>query len=69
MDKREAITASNLGPVVSLLTWILEATVVIAVGVKFTLSSVIPGRRRREDSALFLATVRQNHKPTTEKVC
>lgn len=57
MDKREAITASDLGPVVSLMTWILEAAVVIAVGVKFTLSSIIPGERRREDGVLILATV------------
>ncbi|KAI2466143.1 hypothetical protein F4781DRAFT_366040 [Annulohypoxylon bovei var. microspora] len=57
IDKREAITASNLGPVVSLLTWIMEAAVVIAVGVKFTLSSIIPGKRNREDAALFFATV------------
>ncbi|KAI0883456.1 uncharacterized protein GGS22DRAFT_31024 [Annulohypoxylon maeteangense] len=57
IDKREAITASNLGPVVSLLTWIMEAAVVIAVGVKFTLSSIIPGRRNREDAVLFFATV------------
>ncbi|TGJ88084.1 hypothetical protein E0Z10_g641 [Xylaria hypoxylon] len=56
MDKREPITASNLGPVVSVLTWILEAAVVIAVGIKFTLSSIIPGKRNREDVALFLAT-------------
>ncbi|KAI1748112.1 hypothetical protein F4782DRAFT_383549 [Xylaria castorea] len=56
MEKREAITASNLGPVVSVLTWIVEASVVIAVGIKFTLSSIIPGKRNREDIALFLAT-------------
>ncbi|KAI1121350.1 hypothetical protein F5Y10DRAFT_288532 [Nemania abortiva] len=56
MEKREAITASNLGPVVSILTWIVEASVLIAVGVKFTLSSIIPGKRNREDVALFLAT-------------
>ncbi|KAI3335886.1 hypothetical protein F4824DRAFT_510456 [Ustulina deusta] len=56
MDKREAITGSNLGPVVSVLTWIVEASVVIAVGIKFTLSSVIHDKRNREDVALFLAT-------------
>ncbi|KAI6081283.1 hypothetical protein F4821DRAFT_249690 [Hypoxylon rubiginosum] len=56
MDKREAITASNLGPVVSLLTWIMAAAVLIAVGIKFTLSSIIPRKRNREDVALFLAT-------------
>ncbi|KAI1373487.1 hypothetical protein F4677DRAFT_448315 [Hypoxylon crocopeplum] len=57
MDKREAITASNLGPIVSLLTWIMAAPVVIAVGIKFTLSSIIPGKRHNEDAALLLATV------------
>ncbi|KAI1455325.1 hypothetical protein F4805DRAFT_436384 [Annulohypoxylon moriforme] len=57
MDKREAITEDNLGPVVSLLTWIMAAAVIIAVGIKFTLSSIIPGKRNREDVALFLATV------------
>ncbi|KAI0183319.1 hypothetical protein EV127DRAFT_517065 [Xylaria flabelliformis] len=56
MEKREAITASNLGPVVSVLTWIVEASVLIAIGIKFTLSSIIPGKRNREDLALFLAT-------------
>ncbi|KAI0874237.1 hypothetical protein GGS24DRAFT_516800 [Hypoxylon argillaceum] len=56
MDKREAITASNLGPVVSVLTWIVEASVIIAIGIKFTLSSIIPSKRNREDVALFLAT-------------
>ncbi|KAI1194863.1 hypothetical protein F5X97DRAFT_346272 [Nemania serpens] len=57
MDKRESITASNLGPVVSVLTWIVEASVIIAVGIKFTLSFVIPGKRSAEDAALLLATV------------
>ncbi len=61
MDKREAITGSNLGLVVSVLTWIVEASVVIAVGIKFTLSSVIHDKRNREDVALFLATVRPTH--------
>ncbi|KAI1445803.1 hypothetical protein F5Y02DRAFT_426403 [Annulohypoxylon stygium] len=55
--KREAITASNLGPVVSLLTWIMEAAVVIAVSVKFTLSYIKSGRRNRENVALLFATV------------
>lgn len=59
--KREAITASNLGPVVSLLTWIMEAAVVIAVSVKFTLSYIKSGRRNRENVALLFATVRANH--------
>lgn len=58
MHKREAITASNLGPVVSVLTWIVQAAVAIAVGIKFTLSSIIPGKQNREDTPLFLATVR-----------
>ncbi|KAJ8128325.1 hypothetical protein O1611_g5308 [Lasiodiplodia mahajangana] len=53
---REAVTASNLGPIVSILTWIIEASVIIAVGIKFTLSSVIPRKRNKEDVALFLAT-------------
>ncbi|KUJ16113.1 uncharacterized protein LY89DRAFT_75073 [Mollisia scopiformis] len=57
MDKREAITASNLGPVVSLLAWIMVASVLIAVGIKFTLSSVILRRWITEDIALALATV------------
>ncbi|KAI0168941.1 hypothetical protein GGR52DRAFT_497692 [Hypoxylon sp. FL1284] len=57
MDKREAITASNLGPVVSLLTWIMAATVLIAVGIKFTLSSILPRRRNREDIPLLIATI------------
>ncbi|KAI0015392.1 hypothetical protein F4780DRAFT_773572 [Xylariomycetidae sp. FL0641] len=56
MDRREAITESNLGPVVSLLTWITAAAVIIAVGIKFTVSSIRPGKRNREDIALFLAT-------------
>ncbi|KAI1738161.1 hypothetical protein F4680DRAFT_426289 [Xylaria scruposa] len=56
MEKREAITASNLGPVVSVLTWVVEAAVLIAIGIKFTLSSIIPGKRNREDFTLFLAT-------------
>ncbi|CAJ2502291.1 Uu.00g096850.m01.CDS01 [Anthostomella pinea] len=56
MDKREAITASNLGPVVSLLTWIMGASILLAVGIKFTLSTVMPGKRYMEDAALFLAT-------------
>ncbi|KAI1390833.1 uncharacterized protein F4822DRAFT_164400 [Hypoxylon trugodes] len=55
MDKREAITASNLGPVVSLLTWIMAASIITAVGIKFTLSSLVLKRRNREDIALFLA--------------
>lgn len=60
MDKREPITASNFGPVVSVLTWIVEASVIIAVGIKFTLSFVIPGNKRNaEDAALLLATVRR----------
>lgn len=59
MDKRESITASNLGPVVSVLTWIVEASVIIAVGIKFTLSFVIPGKRSAEDAALLLATVKK----------
>ncbi|OTA98289.1 hypothetical protein M426DRAFT_28588 [Hypoxylon sp. CI-4A] len=57
MDKRETITASNLGPIVSLLTWIMTATVLLAVAIKFTLSSIIPGRRNSEDVALILATI------------
>lgn len=57
MDKREAITASNLGPAISVLTWFMEASVVIAVGVKFTLSSILTGKRNREDVALLFATV------------
>ncbi|KAI0429702.1 hypothetical protein F5Y09DRAFT_342357 [Xylaria sp. FL1042] len=56
MDKREAIAASNLGPVVSVLAWIIQASVVIAVGIKFPLSSIIQGKRNREDFALFLGT-------------
>jgi hypothetical protein len=57
MDQREAITADNVGPVVSLLAWIMEAAVIIAVIVKFTLSSMIIGKRHTEDVALFVATV------------
>ncbi|KAI0189860.1 hypothetical protein F4808DRAFT_33307 [Astrocystis sublimbata] len=56
MDKREPITTTNLGPVVSVLTWVIEASVIIAVGIKFTLSLIIPGKRNVEDAALFLAT-------------
>ncbi|KAI0415021.1 hypothetical protein F5X98DRAFT_389374 [Xylaria grammica] len=56
IEPREPITASNLGPVVSVLTWIVEAAVLVAVGIKFTLSSIIPAKRNREDLALFLAT-------------
>lgn len=58
MDKREAITAVNLGPVVSVLTWVMTASVLLAVGIKLTLSSLIPKRRNKEDVALCLATVR-----------
>jgi hypothetical protein len=58
MDKREPITDSNLGPVVSVLTWITVASVVIAVGIKVTLSTVVLRKRIAEDTALFLATVR-----------
>lgn len=57
INKREAATPSNLGPVVSVVTWIVEASVIIAVGIKFTLSSIIPRRRNREDVALSLATL------------
>ncbi|KAI0141751.1 hypothetical protein GGR57DRAFT_509013 [Xylariaceae sp. FL1272] len=56
MDKREAITSANLGPVVSVLTWIIQAAVAVAVGIKFTLSSIIPGKRNLEDIPLFVAT-------------
>ncbi|KAI0397607.1 hypothetical protein F5Y17DRAFT_464631 [Xylariaceae sp. FL0594] len=55
MDRREAITASNQGPVVSVLTWIIQATVAAALAIKFTLSSIIPGKRNREDIPLSLA--------------
>ncbi|KAI0813576.1 hypothetical protein GGR55DRAFT_687275 [Xylaria sp. FL0064] len=54
MDKREAIMTSNLGPVVSVLAWIVQVTVAVAVGIKFTLSSIIPGKRNREDIPLLL---------------
>ena len=57
MYKREAITDSNVGPVLSLLTWIMEASVIIAVGIKFVLSSVMHAKRLKEDIALSLATV------------
>ncbi|KAI1172929.1 hypothetical protein F4777DRAFT_590240 [Nemania sp. FL0916] len=56
MNRREAVTSSDLGPVVSLVTWIVEASVILAVVIKFTLSSTIPGRRSRDDIALFFAT-------------
>ncbi|KAI0113568.1 hypothetical protein GGR51DRAFT_556717 [Nemania sp. FL0031] len=56
MDGRAAVMASNRGPIVSILAWIVEASVVIAVGIKFTLSSVIPRKQNREDVALLLAT-------------
>ncbi|KAI1280257.1 hypothetical protein F5Y07DRAFT_356397 [Xylaria sp. FL0933] len=56
MDKREVITTSNLGPVVSVLAWIVQATVAVAVSIKFTLSSIISGKRNREDIPLLLAT-------------
>jgi hypothetical protein len=58
MDKRVAISDSNLGPVVSLLSWIMAASVIIAVCTKVVLSSFVHGKRITEDVALFLATVR-----------
>ncbi|KAK7957122.1 Satratoxin biosynthesis SC1 cluster protein 4 [Apiospora aurea] len=56
MDKREPVTASNLGPVVSLLAWIMEAMVVISIGVRLVLSSVSSERRNMENVTLLLAT-------------
>ncbi|KAH9908479.1 hypothetical protein F4778DRAFT_717358 [Xylariomycetidae sp. FL2044] len=56
MDRRVAVTPDNMGPIVSLVTWITEAAVLIAVAVKLTLSSIIPGKRNAEDIVLFLAT-------------
>ena len=58
MDKREPITADNLGPVVSVVAWVIIVSVIIAVTIKIALSTVVLGKRIVEDIVLLFATVR-----------
>lgn len=60
MVARASVTPTDKGPILSLLTWIMSAAMLLAVVIKITLSTTIFGRRCLEDLFLFFALVSEH---------
>ena len=55
---RELVTADNYGPVVSVITWILLVSMILAVCTKVVLKLLASQTFNRDDAWLLLAMVR-----------